>query len=393
MITRVYIMKNRANKDGSYSVYVRVTHKGHRFLVTTGLTTFGELEEYSFPKTESNARVKTNRLKQIVLQIESICFENGNLPWVAVRDKINESILGREPKPKTTLADYVEEFAYTKKGGTRGLYESTCRKVKDYDGKADINNVTHKWLRGFDAMLAKTMGINAKAIHLRNLRAVFNYAIDNGYTSNYPFRAFKIEHEATRKRSLSLEDVRMLKDYECEPFQREYRDMFMLMLYLIGINAADLFRLPHSALVGDRIEYRRAKTHKLYSVKVEPEAMGIIERYKGCKYLLNPLDRYKDYRNYLHHMNDALKSIGKEYRPGRKTTGGSLFDGLSSYWSRHTWATIAYNAGVQLDTISLALGHSMGKGALVTEIYIKPSLELVDKANRKVIDLINQNKA
>lgn len=38
------------------------------------------------------------------------------------------------------------------------------------------------------------------------------------------------------------------------------------------------------------VNYRRAKTKKMYSIKVEPEALEIINRYRGKGHLLNLLD-------------------------------------------------------------------------------------------------------
>ena len=63
----------------------------------------------------------------------------------------------------------------------------------------------------------------------------------------------------------------------------------MLIFYLAGINAVDLFHLKE--ITNGFIEYRRAKTGRLYTIRVEPEAMEIIERYRGKNYLLNILDR------------------------------------------------------------------------------------------------------
>lgn len=45
------------------------------------------------------------------------------------------------------------------------------------------------------------------------IRAVFNYAIDEEITTLYPFRKFKIKKEETRKRSLTIEQIRVLKAY------------------------------------------------------------------------------------------------------------------------------------------------------------------------------------
>ena len=229
---------------------------------------------------------------------------------------------------------------------------------------------------------------NSVAIHLRNIRAVINWAIEEGLTQNYPFKQFKVKYEKTRKRNLTIEQLRTLRDYPCEEFQKQYRDLFMLMFYLIGINTKDLLNLRHKDLVNGRIEYTRAKTGKHYSVKVEPEAMEIIKRYKGKNYLLTPLDRYKDHMNWLHHCNDALKTIGKTYKIGVKTSGNALFPDLSTYWSRHTWSTIAAELDTPIDVIAHALGHEI-PGLDVTSIYIHFNEKKVDDANRKVIDLVN----
>ena len=92
--------------------------------------------------------------------------------------------------------------------------------------------------------------------------------------------------------------------------------------------------------------------------------------------------------NWLHHCNDALKTIGKTYKIGVKTSGNALFPDLSTYWSRHTWSTIAAELDTPIDVIAHALGHEI-PGLDVTSIYIHFNEKKVDDANRKVIDLVN----
>lgn len=60
----------------------------------------------------------------------------------------------------------------------------------------------------------------------------------------------------------------------------KYRDLFMLGFYLIGINLSDLLELPADCIKRGRIQYKRNKTGRLYDIKVEPEAMEIIKKYK-----------------------------------------------------------------------------------------------------------------
>lgn len=110
--------------------------------------------------------------------------------------------------------------------------------------------------------------------------------------------------------------MRTLINYPCEEYQIIYRDMFILMFYLCGINAVDLLNARPDALCNGRLEYVRAKTHKPYSVKVEPEAMEIINRYRGKRFLLNIMDTRKNYKDFLHRMGNALKQIGPVERHG-----------------------------------------------------------------------------
>ena len=115
----------------------------------------------------------------------------------------------------------------------------------------------------------------------------------------------------------------------------------MLMFYLIGINAIDLFNLKQ--IVDGRIEYKREKTGKLYSIKVEPEAMEIINRYKGNKFLLNTLETNDyNYRKYMAAMNRGLQKLGNFERKGLggKKIRDILFPDITSYWAKHNQFSI-----------------------------------------------------
>mgnify|MGYP002625090561 CR=1 FL=1 len=384
----IFTSEKRRDKDGGMKVFLRISHNGDRFLAATGLSTTGGLQGTMFPRDDRNRNAKRRRLDEILTAVEDVLIANARLTAAQVKPLVQQAI---NPARKTgqKLTHAIEAFAAQKSGRTVGLYKQTAKRVSEFDQSADLESVDAGWLKSFEQKCSATMRVNTVAIHLRNIRAVFNWAIDEGKTRNYPFARFRIRHEKTRKRSLSVEELRLLRDYPCEEFQKPYRDIFMLMFYLMGINAADLLHLTKKSLRGGRIEYTRAKTGKLYSIKVEPEAMEIIERYKGEKWLLSPLDRVGNHLNWLHRMNDALKNIGKKYRSGRKPEGEALFPDLSSYWSRHTWGTLAAEIDTPIDVIAHALGHSI-PGLDVTSIYIRFNEKKVDAANRAVIDFVNR---
>ena len=214
--------------------------------------------------------------------------------------------------------------------------------------------------------------MNGRAIYLRSLRAVCNYALHTEAVSDYPFANFSIRQEPTRKRSVSVELFRKFLDCPAPSHLQKYRDYFLLMFYLIGINSKDLLLAGRESVIGGRLEYIREKTHRKYSVKIEPEAGELLKRHAGRNYLLEAMDHCRHYKSFAHEMNDALKEIGDvewEMVPDPEDLFGMprlvktvrpVIPGISTYFARHCWATFAYEAGIPLDVISQALGHSSG---------------------------------
>lgn len=277
---------------------------------------------------------------------------------------------------------------------TRRSYERTYRCVEAYDGKCSFNTITKDWLEGFIRHEMdkgrKTNGISNDITHIK---AVFKKAIDDGKTQNFPFHYIRLKKEETRKRCLSLEQMRELRDAKLHGKQALYRDFFMLGFYLIGINVSDLLTLKKEDFRNGRISYYRNKTGRLYDIKVEPEAMEIISRYRSRKpqYLLRFFEDAGtfDVDHFTNNMNRTLRRIGpKDPKDMRKSSPHPIDSKMSSYYNRHSWATFASEIGISLETIGRALGHSVWEKT-VTAIYVKYDNKAVDEANRKVIDYLN----
>ncbi len=285
---------------------------------------------------------------------------------------------------------------------TRELYAGTLKKMKEFDSRLSsmtFEMITKDWLNRFNEHLIR-QGLlkNTRNIHFRNIRAVFNYAIDIEITQHYPLRKFDMRPEVTVKRSLSVEHLRELFSYPVEPWQQRYVDYFKLTFFLIGINTVDLLACIPTDLKDGRLRYQRAKTGRWYNIKIEPEAAELIEKYRGSEMLVNFGEGRTSYHNFTGKCDKGLKSIGRTeqvrnplWREGSHkhkyhTRRVSAFPDLSVYWARHTWATIAYSLDIPDETIAAALGH--GHGNRTTAIYIDKSIARVDEANRRVLDWV-----
>ena len=393
---RVYLDTRRANRDGLYPLKLRIT-------LPDGILLFSlnrYIAENQFVRNQvvrHDERIQLNHMiREVVNKAEDLLSQQSN--WT--RAKMKNALLLGELNRKALVKDgFQRKTDNAGRPKTLSTYKYTLSTIGRY---CNVNlltydDVTHDWLKGFVKFLSGC-SINTQSIHLRNLRAVFNEAINAGDIPQglYPFRGFKIKSEKTLKRNLTLEELITLRDFPCETLHEKYRDIFMLIFYLIGINMVDLCGLKR--IRNGRVEYRRSKTGTLFSIKVEPEAMAIIEKYKGKDFLVDIMDGRKDYNSYVKKINKVLKTIGpveyvKEERGKTRITSRliahrqPLFPELSTYWARHTWASLAAELEIPKETISAALGHSSGS---VTDIYINFNRKKIDEANRKVLDYVKK---
>lgn len=385
--TRFYLDTRSTKNDGTYPMKLRLSVKGAAAFIA--LDVFLPSDQWDPIRQVVKKNCPNNRKLNEYLQLRKAQIDDylrdlildGTLAQknaMQVRDVVMDHFY---PKPK--VGDFIECFtrftASHENKRTREIYQATYIAMKKYCPSVDkltFFDINKKWLDGFFSWLAEngSPSVNARNIHLRNIRAVFNDAIDNEMIDVYPFRKYKIRPVPTRKRSLTADQLLSIFNADVPKWQQKYIDAFKLIFLLIGINTIDMCRLQKMDLVGDRLSYVRAKTHRPYDIKVEPEAMEIIEKYKGYRQLLSFSERCLSYRSWTSKLNAGISS---------------LFPGVTSYYARHSWATIASSLDIPKETIAAALGHG---GMTVTDVYIDFDMKKVDIANRRVIDFVLYGK-
>lgn len=390
--TRLYL-DTRASGDAPAPLKLGISRAGQTAFVSLGVTippAFWDSRQRrlkQLPLTQYPQRKQVETfINTRVAQIESLLMQYeqaGELHLLTayqIRDRLINALTPASAAREPLFFDVLNNYAASKPNArTREIYECTGRRVRALmQADCTLADITPDWLHLFNSrMQTDTPSVNARNIHLRNIRAVMNWARDNELTSNYPFRQFKIRNTETEHRALTLAQMREFLHADCPPALREYRDTFLLSFCLVGINLSDLYDLPRDAIAGGRIRYTRNKTHRRFSVKVEPEAAVLIERLRGEQWLISVRDRYRNPHNYVKHIDAGLKRI----------IASEPYNRLTTYWARHTWATLAYNElGASIDLISAALGHQYG--SRVTAVYINPDLKRVDELNRQLLDLI-----
>ena len=145
---------------------------------------------------------------------------------------------------------------------------------------------------------------------------------------------------------------------ELEEEMETARDLFVFACHT-GVAYCDLMGLSKTHLVRDDegslwLKFNRQKTGVLCRIKLLPEAIRIIEKYKSDeRERLLPQMKYATYQSYL----KALR------------LRASIAFPFTTHTARHTFATlITLEQGVPIETVSKMLGHS---NVSMTERYAK----------------------
>lgn len=256
-------------------------------------------------------------------------------------------------------------------------------------------DITADLIERYEAWLAAN-GVtpNTISFYMRILRAVYRRAVEKDLALDAnPFARAYTGIERTVKRAIPLTDIRRIKnlDLSHRPSLERARDIFMFLFYCRGMSFVDAANLRMANIYGGTsdspimtgcaIVYRRQKTNQELTVGINSHIRAILLRYhvNGSSFLLPIIkdrrgDCRRQYEAGLRRVNNALKKIAE--LAGISAT-------LTTYVSRHAWASIAKSKGIPVSTISDALGHD---SVLTTQIYLSSiSSEVIDRANDLIL--------
>ena len=202
---------------------------------------------------------------------------------------------------------------------------------KDFD--ADLT-------ASYEAYLKSTgVSMNTISFYNRILRAVYNRAVEKGFTKQvFPFKNVYTGVEKTIRRGLPIKTIRNIRNMDLShcPSLDYARDMFLFSFYTRGMSFVDMAYLKKNDLKNGILTYRRKKTGQRLCIRWERDMQDILEKYhisQESPYLLPIIHKIgkeerKQYNNALHLVNKKLKFIGSILQ---------LSIPLTMYVARHKW--------------------------------------------------------
>ncbi len=320
--------------------------------------------------------------------------------------------LTKESSLFTFMHGVIAQLKQLGKVRTSETYTATLKSFMAFRDEQDVplDGISSDMMLMYEAHLkARGVRMNTISFYMRNLRAVYNRAVEKGLTQpNNPFRHVYTGVDKTVKRAIPIKAIKALKelDLSMKPSLDFARDMFLFSFYTRGMSFVDIAYLKKTDLQNGILTYRRRKTGQELSIKWEKCMAEIIAKYPENKtdYLLPIIKEEGNGRNSVSHQaclnGRVVTDEGKanerrqydntlhlvNYRLKELSTMLKLQRPLTMYVARHSWASAAKSKNVPLSVISEGMGHD---SEATTQIYLA-SLEtsVVDKANKMILGLL-----
>jgi integrase/recombinase XerD len=403
MVTiKVFLDKRKIKKDNTFPVCLRIYHNG------TSTTRSARIDVLESQWDDVKKLVKKNHPTALAynrLLTKQIADLQSTL-LLADDQKVNEYLKPVKVKQipvdvKKTVFEFtnelIAELRLDNKIGNAWVYESTLNALRKFH--PDINlyfeQIDFHFLDKYNKHLMRS-GVkhNTAFFYMRTLRAFYNKAIKHKIVDRnlYPFHDISLKAEKTKKRAIDKLLIKEILDLELEVGSSIWhvRNWFMLSFYLMGISFVDLALLSSDNIKDGRISYKRQKTGKHYDIKLLPQAVALIDLYQKQPYgFILPIinRRTKNDEERLRLIKDRTRLANKYLK--RMANLIETDEIVTTYTSRHSWATICKKMGFSIEIIAECLGHEYGNKT--TAVYLDSfDQDVLDNANAVVADSLNK---
>lgn len=301
-------------------------------------------------------------------------------------DKQNKKKGCVSPQFFPSATQLVQSLTGLRAKSTINNYQTALRVFGRYAGtEVVISAVDAHLLEGFQQwLMERHVSPNTISYYMRSIRSLL-YQMQPSCRHQDLFDNIYTGKMRTDKRSIAIDEIARLRHILLPPSSplAFSRDIFLFSFYALGMPFVDVAFLQKQQCKDGYIVYDRHKTGQRVRVRIEPLMQQIIDRYsrEDSIYVFPILTasdrdaREKEYESVRSRYNQHLRKLGEMMGLGRR---------LTSYVARHSWASIAYHANVDLSVISKDLGHTSPNTTLT---YIREIDDnRIDMANKELLD-------
>ncbi|HRU83620.1 MAG TPA: site-specific integrase [Candidatus Cloacimonas sp.] len=330
-------IRAKATRIHGYSLYFDYSIKGQRIYDFLNLYITGDATR---DKEVLNQALTMRRMRESDIAYQTAGFRISN--W----------------KRKSDVAEYIRTIGQNKSR----VWASVATALEKYSqSPVRFMDINKEFIEKFRDYLLENLSQNTAWLYLNTFKTALNLAVNEEIISTNPGNGITIKKYETDRPFLSQEEIALLTSTDCS--FPEIKRAFLFACYS-GLRISDVGRLDWKAidLTKNIITIRQKKTDAMLYVPLLPPARRLLgEPSTGLVFDL-PSQAF---------INKKLKEWAKD---------AGIQKQISFHTSRHTYAIMAIEAGIEINVIQKLLGHSMLTTTMVyAKIHDKAVFQAADK--------------
>lgn len=255
-------------------------------------------------------------------------------------------------------------------------YVEKC--LKEHFNMEDIamKELTPQFIHDFSVYLSVERGLRGGTVWLacQQLKGVVTRAYQRGVLTWNPFAGFRLAKNIRPREYLTEGELKLLMDHEFEDKALTFtRDVFVFSAFT-GLAFIDLKELKYENIVdinGSKwIVSQRHKTNIPFQVKLLEVPYQVIIRYQHQgEYVFEQME----YATMAKRIHRVMEEVGIRKR-------------ISFHCARHTFAVLALNKGMPIESLSRLLGHT---NIITTQIYAKITMHKLEEDMNRLAEKLN----
>ena len=393
-----YVKKSNALRDGKVPIYLKITVNKRVAAVSLQATVLPNL--WDSAKEKSRAKDKSaielnNYINSAKAKITTMYrdLELDGKPITA--QLLKDMYLGNhedQEKGKTLVEVHSDHNERCRKlldveyaQSTIYKFDTSLKYLQEFMNKElnieDIllSEINEDFIRKYELYLKTEKGCanNSAIKHLKIFKKITRIALVNDWLQKDPFAPIKFRQDEVHVEFLTMCELETLINKEISTKRlSQIRDVFVFCSFT-GLAFVDVKNLKEEHIIrngNDEVWIRkpREKTNNMCNIPLLNIPKMLLEKYKddkGCqlKGQLLPVPTNQKYNTYLKEVAD-LCGINKR---------------LTAHVARHTFATLALNKGVSLESVSKIIGHTNIRTTMiyanVTDLKIESEMSRMRK--------------
>lgn len=376
----LYLKKSSLDKSGKAPIMCRVTVNNSISQFSCKLSCTPTLWNPRESRLDGKSReaVETNqKIEKLLLGVhsafDSLVERKKPFDAEAVKNMYQGS-MGTQMTLLALLSRHMDELkarvgidvAPTTLGSYKYTHRTLSKFIKKKFKTKDVafGQLNEQFIREYQDFISLELGYAMDGVRhfLAILKKMCKIAFKEGYSEKLHFAYYKLpKQKETTPKALSRESFEKIRDFEIPENRRSHRltrDLFLFACYT-GTSYADVVRITGENLYTDEegslwLKYRRKKTDFQARVKLLPEAIAL-------------LDKYKDENRESLFPIQSAEVVQLNMRGLRIMA--DIKQPISYHSGRHSFASlVTLEEGVPIETISRMLGHS---NIRTTQVYAR----------------------